>query len=551
MKKLRRFPAILLAISLCGNITLQSQIYNSYQNNGFDPISRELYKPDRKDIHTSIKPYRLDEIERHFSTDSLIQRGLYKPSGKINILKRFVHDDLLKWDDNMITVRINPLFNFELGRELQDSRNTWVNTRGIMIEGKLGNNLAFYADIYENQTVLPQYMTDFVEVRGVVPGQGRVKRYKTDGYDFSQANGYLSYNAGQWINLQMGYGKNFIGDGYRSLLLSDNASSYTHLKMTASFWNVKYMWMVAQLQHLPAGIHNVVERFPYKYGAFHYLDWNIGKRFSVGLYESVIWAAQDQEGHRGIDMNYLNPFLFYRPVEHGLGSPDNMLVGANLKFIPWKDAAIYGQIVFNEFKFDEIKARNGWWGNKQGFQIGFKSYNFLGLENLDVQTEYNHVRPFTYAHYGSITNYGHLNQELTHPLGASFRENVSILRYRTGRWHLELKSMITRRGEDKNIDETRQLSASQSRTWVISYGGDIFKPVGDRYGSHGHEIGQGLSTDIVNLSGEISWLVNPKTNMNIAIGGRYRTHSNEMGNDKTAIVFVTLRTSLRNFYYDF
>jgi hypothetical protein len=290
----------------------------------------------------------------------------------------------------------------------------------------------------------------------------------------------------------------------------------------------------------------------------------------------VIWRANDEAGQRGIDLNYLSPVLFYRPVEFAGGSPDNMLVGANIKLIIWKDAALYGQFVFNEFKIDELKSNKKWWANKYGFQIGLKSYNFLGIKNLDIQTEYNKVRPFTYTWYQSINNYGHANQELAHSLGASFKENVSILRYRYKRLYIELKNMIAMRGEDKNKIEVFNSGNKQFAVieddkikyyeWVVSYGGDIFKPSGNRYGSHGHEIGQGIRTDILNFSGELSWLINPKTDMNIAIGGLYRTQTKgsyeiidkysgnipiEKATINNYVFFITLRTSLRNLYYDF
>jgi len=593
------FYQLITCILVVLAIPSKAQTYSIHQNSGYDPLIREMYRPG-VNLHSSVKPYRLDEVNKYYSTDSLIQKGLYKPTervyllsrkqpaDKLNIFQRFIHDDLFSWDDkdDNIFVRINPLANFEIGKEFSEVKNTWVNTRGVMIEGRLGKNISFYGDFYENQAVFPQYLHNHIggrqidrdapvgqyDERYVVPGQGRVKPYNDGGFDYSQSNGYVSYNAGEWINFQVCYGKNFIGDGYRSLLLSDNASPYGHFKITTTFWKLKYLWMVAKFDHFDFYNRGImgVSRFPTKYGVFHYLTGNIGERFSFGIYESVMCSAKDEEGHRGLDMNYLNPFLFYRPVELAVGSPDNMLVGANAKLIVWKDAAIYGQFILNEFKLDELRSGNKWWANKYGYQIGVKSYNFLGINNLDVQTEYNHVRPFTYSHYGrtdkprtnekqvyTMNYFGHANQELMHPLGANFRESVSILRYRYGRWHIELKNMMAIHGKDKKFRETKELGANNFATWYISYGGDIFKSNEDRFGSHGHEVGQGIKTDILNVSGELSWLVNPKTNMNIAIGGLYRKQSNEKGEnfDKfenvNKLFFVTIRTSLRNFYYDF
>jgi hypothetical protein len=542
------FKVHLLAIKLffsliwfliAGSVT--GQTYSIYQNSAYDPITRVLYQPGIN-IHTSIRPYRNDQLAAYYNLDSLSQRGLRIPSGHQNIFKRFINSDLLSWEtaetpEKTIKIRINPLFHFKVGKEISTDKTTWINMRGAMLEGNLGQNLGFYVDIYENQGVYAGYMNDYIQTNGIVPGQGRIKQMDPDTRDYSQSTGYLSYNAGPWINLQAGYGKNFIGDGYRSLLLSDNAYSYPYFKMTATFWNVQYMVMMAQFLQIDELERSSDDRYEYKYGVFHYLSWNLGKRLSLGLFESVIYAAEDTTGYRGIDMNYLIPFLIYRPVEHALGSPDNVTMGINLKYIPWKNAALYGQFVMGEFKQDEVFNATKWWGNKQGFMMGYKNYNFLGISNLDVRTEYSQVRPYTYSHYETITNYGHLNQPLAHPLGANFRESLSTLTYRAGRWYLNLEAMIAMHGED--YDET------------TSYGGDIYRANTTRPSDYGIYIGQGLKTNIQNLSGSISFLINPKTNMNISIEGRYRKATNDIETVENTFINLSLKTSLRNVYWDF
>lgn len=177
-------------------------------------------------------------------------------------------------------------------------------------------------------------------------------------------------------------------------------------------------------------------RYLDKYSASHYLTMNIGNRISVGMFESVVWAAQDTMGQRNFDLSYLNPIIFFRPLEYSLGSPDNMTMGINAKYILGNSSAFYGQFVMGEFKFDEVFNGSKWWANKQGFQLGFKSYNFLGINKLDFLTEYNQVRPYTYSHRETITNYAHYNQELAHPLGANFRESVSKVKYQYRRFIL-------------------------------------------------------------------------------------------------------------------
>jgi len=260
---------------------------------------------------------------------------------------------------------------------------------------------------------------------------------------------------------------------------------------------------------------------------------------TIGAFESVIYAAQDETGHRGVDMMYIMPLAVFRPSEHAAGSPDNIIMGATLKITPWKNSALYGQLVINEFKQDEVFGRTKWWGNKQGFQVGFKNYNIFGINNLDFQTEYNHVRPYTYSHYQPITNYGHLNQELAHPLGANFKENNTHITYRFKRWYFNLQSTYAIHGRDLEKD--------------ISYGGNIYMPNESPYRpyEYGHVIGQGLKTDILYFKGGISFLINPKNNMNLAVELHQREEKNERVNKKETFFNVTLRTSLANFYWDY
>jgi len=79
-------------------------------------------------------------------------------------------------------------------------------------------------------------------------------------------------------------------------------------------------------------------------GVFHYLDWNVSNRFSVGFFDAVIGYNKDNAGHsRGFDFSYINPFIFLRPVEASNGSPDNALIGLTSKYKITDGITAYGQ----------------------------------------------------------------------------------------------------------------------------------------------------------------------------------------------------------------
>ena len=88
--------------------------------------------------------------------------------------------------------------------------------------------------------------------------------------------------------------------------------------------------------------------------------------------------------------------------------------------------------MLDEFTAKEMFANNGYWANKYGIQLGGKYFDAFGVRNLDLQAELNMVRPYTYSHYDSTSNYTHYNQPLAHPLGADFRaEGTRLVGTRT------------------------------------------------------------------------------------------------------------------------
>ncbi len=532
------YKIFLSAVIIFMGISTYAQKVSHYNNDKFNPLERVMYRPGNN-IHTSVRSYNLDKINEITDVDSLLYDGLKVPNGNLNFWQRIFHDDLLKWKNEEITIKINPLFNFGVGNEMDEGKSTWNNTRGLYIEGTFGKKFYFYTDFVENQSVFPNYMNDFIEQRKVVPGQGKSKSFGDNAQDYAQSTGFISFNPAKWFNIQLGQGKNFIGDGHRSLLLSDNSFSYPYLKFSADFNKVHYQVMWAQ--HRDLNIDPILEgndaRYLDKYSASHYLTINIGDRLSVGAFESVVWAAQDTMGQRGFDLSYLNPIIFFRPLEYSMGSPDNMTMGFTTKYIVGNNSAIYGQFILGEFKFDEVFSGNKWWANKQGFQLGFKSFNLFGINKLDFLTEYNQVRPYTYSHRETITNYGHYNQSLAHPLGANFRESVTKFKYQYGRIILNAEIMAAMYGKDFN-DE-------------VSYGGNIYQNNQKRPAEYDHFIGQGLKTNLLYLDGSISYMINPRNNFNIAAGMRLRKETNDVQTKNTQMLWFAVRTSIRSIYTDF
>lgn len=369
---------------------------------------------------------------------------------------------------------------------------------------------------------------------GVVPGVGRLHKNTDDEYWSFYGQGKLTYRPIEYIDLELGRGKHHFGEGYRSLFQSDYASPAEYFKITSTFWRIQYTNLWQRLQHVNfVDVEEGEWRAEDKWTTTHIFDFKASKRISFQLFETVIWQNGEGEVHRGFDPNYLNPMIFYRPVEFSIGSPDNVMIGAGMSYFASREIKLYGQLLLDEFLLKEIRAREGWWGNKYAGQIGIKSYNSLGIDGLLLLGEFNAVRPFTFAHGAAVQSYGNLNQPLAHPFGANFYEVLALAAYREERFFFQSKFSWKKQG----------LSTSEN------VGDDIFTSYFiNRQRDRGFEIGEGESFSYAIAEMRAQYLLSPDMNLwlqalvNVKIA--LSNHSDD------AMFKVGIKSAIFNRYYD-
>ncbi len=276
------------------------------------------------------------------------------------------------------SVVINPVMDIEQNTINRDSYLS-LNTRGIEIRGMIGKKIGFYTFMTDNQAYVPDYVRQYTDSANAFPNEGFTKPFKAGpGYDFFNSRGYITFNIIKPIALQFGHDKNFIGNGYRSLLLSDNSSKYLFLKINTKIWRFNYTNIFAQMTAMPI---NSNQYNPQKYVAIHHLDFRVARNFNIGIFESIVFQRSDSAtGNSGFELNYLNPVIFYREVESFMGGKDKTQIGLDFKWNTAKHFSFYGQFVLNEFIFKNFVAQNGWWGNKYAWQLGMKYIDVFGIK---------------------------------------------------------------------------------------------------------------------------------------------------------------------------
>jgi hypothetical protein len=395
---------------------------------------------------------------------------------------------------------VNPVIQFQEGYETGNKQTVFLNSRGITARGLIANKIGFSTFLTDNQERGPEYFQRNIDSNKAVPGVGFYKAFKKNGVDYFDARGYFTFGITKYINVQFGYDKNFIGNGYRSLFLSDYGNSNLFLKLNTKIWKFNYQNLFMELMPQFGVVNDkLVDR---KYAAMHHLSMNVTKALNIGIFEGIIFDRRNR-----FDFQYMNPIIFLRHVEGTVGSSDNALAGLDFKANVIHRLQFYGQLILDEFKLSEMIHNRTSWINKFGYQLGVKYIDAFGVPNLDLQFESNRVRPYTYSHDDSTANYTHYNQPLAHPLGANFQEFIGIINYQPiTKLYLNLKTIFYTKGLD---------SAG------VNFGGNPFEKYTTRPRDNGFTIGSGNKATCVNTILQASYEL--KQNLFIDISAQYRS----------------------------
>ena len=521
MKKIKNH--IVIITLLLSSVVGYTQQQNLPLNREFNLTNAKAFDEFNSSTHTSSQPIIQSFIHTNDSLNWLskteknnylinISKSPKKPRNFFKWMKQSLfYDNFLVVDTGKFYLTVDPLLNAEFGVDTEDNsankQSIYTNTRGLLVKGNIGTKFSFQTAVYESQSFFPNYITQNVNETGVAPGQGRVKQFKINGFDYAYSSSYISYTPVKFLNLQLGNGKHFIGDGYRSLLLSDVSTNYPYLKATAVFGKGKF-----QFTKLHASLTNLNRRpdgsvpeslFQRKSMSTHYLNWLTTKWLNIGLFESTIWQTEDSTGTLPFEYRQLNPIPFVNTLTTGFNKNDHSIVGLNVKIkLPFK-TVLYHQTVYDGKQKD----------TQVGLQAGLKYY---GIRNLTLQAEYNTVSPSTYqVDKNPLQDYTHYNQALAHPFGTNFNEIIGIANYKYKRFFTQAKV---------NLGEYITAIPSSSLEYDAT---------------------------LTVLQAHLGYVINPKTNLSFIIGATNRVEKTDISENKTNYIYFSIKTSLRNLYYDF
>jgi len=428
---------------------------------------------------------------------------------------------------------INPILGVQGTYEQVNSKTQSLinHTEGLAIRSRIADKVGVYVNITNNYEEPVSFVTTRTAQGYALQGARDETTIATGRYQYIQADGAIDVALiKDHVNATVGYGKHFIGDGIRTLFLSDYAAPIPYLQLTTRIWKLNYQNLYMELvpQFIPvAGMQRT-----HKYTTMHHLSVNVTRWLNVGLFEAVVF---DRANH--FEIGYMNPLILYRATERALGSPDKVNLGFNFKAIAANHLQFYGQFLLNEFTASQFFSSNGYWANKWGLQLGAKYFDAFTVKNLDLQAELNLVRPYTFTHYDSTGNFTHYNQPLAHPLGAGFREVIATLRYQpANNLFIDAKAMYYQQGVD---------------TGSANFGSNIFKDYDTRSQDFGVHMVNGVKINCALVNLNLSYRL--RENLFIDAGATSRSYTYENGlypTNTSTYFYGGLRLNLARRDYD-
>lgn len=472
--------------------------------NSFFPIYESTYDVNHKIADSSKQYYELTEI--------LFKKHLFEARG----------------EDFYIT--ISPIADLRRGRDRADTnvRTLFQNTRGVFVEGDLLKNFSFSTIFFENQARFTQYESVYYSAVGelypnqttgkygtqnaVIPGAARTKPFKGDAFDYAYAQGNIEYRVHPSLILNAGNTPMFVGDGYRSILLSDNSTGTPFFRADLKILNnLRFTYLRSRLLNLMRKpVSTTVEAYyePKSLGV-NYLSWQPYQKLTVSLFESTVWSKGDSITARRMNPLLLNPL----PLLSGLLVPSDEIssvTGLNLSWILNSQHRVYGQWALTGF---DVK--------KQAWQVGYRGFSFFGLPDLMLQLEYNDVSSGMYTAANRRLNYVNYNLPLAHPRGNGFREILLRTNYEWKRTYIDLAVFIFMLKDHSQLDLL-----------------PVEKPVDRQTGT------------LFNQQVEIGYRFNRK--MNLSVFAHYLYRNEHFGDQHMTSAFsVGFRTAINNHYNDF
>lgn len=436
---------------------------------------------------------------------------------------------------------ISPLVDFSLGddvnRSSADKSKLFRNIRGVYVSGAIGKKFSFLFTFAENQARFMDYENAYFRqsgeyyvktggynrVNAVVPGGSRTKDFKVDAFDYAYSVGMVNFQATDKLRFEFGNQSNFVGSGYRSLLLSDHTINALGLRTIYKFndkWS--YQWLIKNHRNLYRKPRTKFVESPYENKLYTavYLTYKPIKSFAVSLFSAANALRGDSVVKHPVQWQNVLPVPVINTDLALNNKVMNGIVGLNLEWAlnKWR---LYGQVVA-----DRLASGTGIAG-----QLGVYYFDAFGVKNWTFQLEGNAVPKRFYADENSKLSYSNAQITLAHPKGNNFAELVFRTQYKWKRIYAEFTGIFYK---NLNKSDRGELGANAviTQNLIAATAQELM------YTTNYQKI-------------EIGYRFNRRYNGTVYVSFINRSSYDGTDHSKQQSVMVGLKTSLFNQYFDF
>lgn len=328
----------------------------------------------------------------------------YDDPGKINLFVNLTGEgNLLLMND--IRVHHSPsAFLGIIGGEL---RGTILNKFGLFLKGSNGNVFGDREAAYLKPDLKYNYKLN----------ENTAETF------FDETEGYITADF-KLIRFKYGRDRMNIGYGPGKMILGNGAPVFDYFGMDIKYKFFSYSFFHGQLlgresyavDTVTGGVH-VVDS---KYMAYHRIAFDISKHLNLGAGEIVIY------GERPPDLGYINPFSFYKSVEHSNRDRDNAMLFFDVNNKSIEGLKVYASLLIDDITFGKIGT--GWWGNQTVINAGISSELLYNILPLGIKFEYTRIEPYVFTHRlirNNYTSFGYTLSSFSEPNSELFLTEIN------------------------------------------------------------------------------------------------------------------------------
>ncbi|MCF8240270.1 MAG: hypothetical protein K9J16_02715 [Melioribacteraceae bacterium] len=217
---------------------------------------------------------------------------------------------------------------------------------------------------------------------------------------FDETEGYL---LGEFDHVKIKIGRDRInaGYGFNKSLLGNNSPvfDYALFNFGYKFFHFSYFHgkLLGNMNIVQDPIEGSTREVTEKYIAYHRVAFDFSKHLSIGFGEMIIYSR------RSMDLAYLNPFAFYKSVEHSNQDRDNSMLFFDVKNNSIRGFKFYAALLIDDIDFSKIGKK--WYGNQTLFDIGLTAIPFYSTVPIEFDFQYMRIEPYVYSHRINNNNF--------------------------------------------------------------------------------------------------------------------------------------------------